>query len=74
MVAVPAVEYTFLFATWDGADLMERALHMVGFSGGVYIERLKIYRAAGFAIFLGANHHAVAPSHWLADWDGFNDT
>ena len=73
MVAVPEVEDTFLFATGGRAYLMERTLRVVGFSGSVYVECLKVYYASGFAIFLGANHHAVAPSHWLADWYRFND-
>jgi hypothetical protein len=73
MISVPAIENTFLFATGNGAYLVKRTLGVVGLSGSVEVKCLEVNRASGFAGFLRTHHHAMAPGHWLADWDGFQD-
>ena len=73
IISVPAIENTFLFATGNGAYLVKRTLGVVDLSGSVEVKCLEVNRASGFAVFLRTHHHAMAPSHWLADWDGFQD-
>ncbi len=46
---------------------------MVGFPGGVEVERLEIYRPLKGTIFLRTDHHAVAPGNRVADGDWFQD-
>lgn len=47
----------------DKYCLMEWWRGVMGFTCRVYIKWLKIYRAAGFAIFLCADNHSVAPCY-----------
>ena len=51
MVAIPAVKHGFLFATWYGVCLVERALSVVGFPGSVDVQRLDGNCASRLAIF-----------------------
>ena len=67
MVSIPTVEDGFLFATRNGAYLVERTLGVVGFSGCMKVKCLEINCVSGFAIFLGTHDHAMAPGHRLAD-------
>jgi hypothetical protein len=67
VVSIPTIENGFLFATRNGAYLVERTLGVVGFSGCMKVECLEINCASGFAVFLGTHDHAMAPGHRLAD-------
>ena len=74
MVAIPAIKHSLFLATWYRACLVERALRVVGFPGGMEVQCLKVDCATRRAIFLGADHHAVTPGDRLSDRDWFNDT
>ena len=74
MVAVPSVEDSLLSATGYAACLMKWALCVVSFSCGTEVECLEIHSPTGFAIFLRADHHAVAPGHWFTHWYWLKDT
>ena len=73
MIAIPAVKHGFLFATRYGACLVEGALGVVGFPCSVNIQGLEVNGASRLAIFLGTDHHAVAPGERLSNGDRFND-
>ena len=59
MVSIPTIENGFLFATRNGAYLVERTLGVVGFSGCMKVECMEINCASGFAVFLGTHDHAI---------------
>ena len=74
VVAVPTVEDSLLSATGYVTVLMEWALCVVSFAFGMEVECLEIHCPPGFAIFLRADHHAVAPGHWFTHWYWLKDT
>ena len=74
VVAFLTIEDSLLSATGYGMCLMEWALCVVGFLHGMEVERLEVHCPHGFAIFLSAYHHAVAPGHWFTHWYWLKDT
>ena len=48
---------------------------MVCLSGGMeVVEGLEVDCSSGCAILFGTDDHAVAPCHWLTNWDRFEDS
>ena len=74
VVAVPTVEDSLLSATRYGTCLMEWALYVVSFAFGMEVECLEIHCPPGFAIFLSAYHHVVAPGNWFTHRYWLKDT
>ena len=73
VVAVLTVKDSLLSATRYRMGLMKWALCVMDFSRGMEVECLEIHCPPGFAIFLSAYHHAVAPGHWFTHWYWLKD-
>ena len=71
VISVPRVEHCFSCVTWDGSGLVERRLGVVGFSGRVDVQGLKIDGASKGTDFLSASYHPVAPCDGFPDGDWF---
>ena len=69
VVAIPRIKHGLFGEAWNGSSLVEGRWAMVGFPGGVLVQRLKVDGPPERPVLLGAYHHAVAPSDGCAQGD-----
>ncbi len=72
VVAIPCIKNRFYLDMWYRSSLVEWQLGVMGFSDGVFVERLEVQ--TGFSILFGADHHMVAPGDRLTNRNWFDDT
>ena len=74
VVPIPSIKDSLLLVVRYWTSLVEWLLRVMCLTCGMFVEGLEVHSAPRSAIFLGANHHPVAPGDGLTNGYRFKHT